>query len=91
MMSNEGFKLAAQRKKCLALVGAIDSVALSKDISPFDQAGRILMLLGEWKEPTWIALAKMAEVNLPSQETRAMVREVYRGRMKSPLAQMRAS
>lgn len=89
-MSSNGFKLAAQRKKCLALVGAIDACALTKDVSPFDQAGRIVMLLNEWKDSTWAALSKMAAVNLPSAETRAMVKEVYIGRMKAPI-QRRAS
>jgi hypothetical protein len=90
-MSNTGFKLAAQRRKCLALVGAIDSTALSKDISPFDQAGRIVLLLNEWKDSTWAALSKMADVNLPSQETRAMVKEVYVGRASARVERRAAS
>ncbi len=81
---SSGFKLAAQRKKALALVGAIDSTALSKDVSPFDQAGRIVLLLNEWKDSTWAALAKMANVNLPSLETRALVKAVYVGRANAP-------
>lgn len=90
-MSDEGFKLAARRKKCLALCGAIDACVLSKGISPFDQAARIVLLLAEWKDSTWAALSKTAGVNLPSDVTRGMVAEVYRGRATAPVSNARAS
>jgi hypothetical protein len=80
-----GFKLAAQRKKALAIVGAIDAVALSKGINPHDQSGRILLAMLDWPESAWLSAAKMANVNPPSAETKALVVDVFRGRAKAPV------
>lgn len=89
-MSN-GFKLAAQRKKALALIGAIDAVALSRGINPHDQAGRILLSMLDWPESAWLSVAEKAGINPPSAETRAMVAQVYRGRATAPVSDARAS
>jgi hypothetical protein len=86
------FKLAAQRKKAMSLVGAIDSVALRKRIDPRGDAMRIVLLIdGEWKreEKPWLALSILAGVNPPSDETKAIVREHYAARVRAPRQEVR--
>ena len=90
-MSASGFKLAAQRKKAMSLVGALDSVALRKGTNPHADALKIVLLIdNEWRdnEKVWQALADQAQVNLPSVETRSIVRGIYEARAKAPVQEM---
>lgn len=83
-----------RRAKALAMAVVIDGNALRQNLSPFDQAGRILLASFEWSDGVWEAIGERAlkpngeyyERKAISDETREMVRDIYRGRARAPLA-----
>jgi len=78
---------AGRMRKAIAMVGFIDQKALAKDLSPYDQAGRILLATHEWDDETWktIGVGAGYEPKPVSEATREMVRDVYRGRARAPV------
>ncbi len=74
-------------RKAIAMVGFIDRKALDKNLSPFDQAGRILLVSHEWDDATWetIGVGSGYKPKAISAATREMVRDVYRSRAQAPL------
>lgn len=83
MSENNGFQWAARMRKAMALVGKIDSELLTRGIDVYDQAAAILLASREWTDAEWERLAKDAQVNPPSVETRKIVQQIYRSRAKS--------
>ncbi len=82
-----GFKLAAQRKKAMALVGALDSMLLQQNVNPHCDALRVILIIdNEWKtEDPWLALADTAKVKPPGPGTKSIVRKIYADRVRKPL------
>lgn len=74
-------------RKAIAMVAFIDRKALAKDLSPYDQAGRILLVTHEWDDATWetIGVGAGYKPKAISAATREMVRDVYRSRARAPL------
>ncbi len=86
-MSNP-FKLAAQRKRAMALVAVIDA-ALPEGTDIIDQAGKVVMILIGWTEKDWANAARVAKLEtIPSEDTRELVRGFYRQRANAALAPM---
>ena len=82
-MANNGFKLAAQMRKAMALVARIDRELMTRGIDVYDQAGAILLASRDWTDSEWKRLAQAAEVHVPSAETRLIVQQIYRDRAKT--------
>lgn len=77
-----------RQKKTLAMIAVIDANALRQNVSPFDQAGRILLASLSWPDKVWhqIAIdAGYASKVPPRDTTREMVRAIYRGRAAAPV------
>jgi hypothetical protein len=87
---SNGFAAAGRMRKAIAMVGFIDRKAIDKGLSPYDQAGRILLVTREWDDATWetIGVGAGFKAKAISQATREMVRDVYRSRAKAPLQQV---
>lgn len=82
-----------RQKKTLAMIAVIDANALRQNVSPFDQAGRILLASLGWPDKVWHQIALDAGYTSkvpPRDTTREMIRCVYRGRAAAPI-QKRAS
>ena len=90
-MSN-GYKLAAQRKRAMAIVGAIDAELLRQGVDIIDQAGKVVLLLLGWTDADWWNAAQCAGLKTPpSKETQGLVSHFYGLRAKAPLQTSRAS
>jgi hypothetical protein len=86
--------------KAIAMAAVIDSNFIRQNprLDPFDQAARIRLASFAWSDEVWEAIGASAlkpngeryEHKPISEETRAMIREIYEGRSKAPLAQRRA-
>ncbi len=78
------FESSARSRKVLALVTSIDERIGSV------VTGEPALLLAEslraWPDDAWEQAAELADVNVPSAETRRMVVEVYEGRAKAGAA-----
>jgi hypothetical protein len=77
-----------RQKKSLAMVAVIDANALRQNVSPFDQAGRILLASLGWSDAVWhqIALDAGYPSKVPPRDTtREMIRVIYRGRAAAPV------
>lgn len=84
-MQNETnqYKVAAQAKKVMAMVEAIDKAALNSKptIHPFRNAGQILLALNGYSEANWNIVDKIAKLKTKSSwETRDMVINIYKDR-----------
>lgn len=85
-----------RRQKVLAMVAVIDANFLRQNpkLDPYDQAGRIALASRTWSDKVWHQIAIDAgfqSKKVPGDETRKLVREVYEGRSKAPLASREAS
>ena len=80
----------ARAKKVTAMVAAIDKSAINQQIDPHGNAGQVLIAALGWDEVAWLQIARLANVNTPSETTRELVVAVYRGRANAPI-QRRAS
>lgn len=92
---------AGRMAKAIAMAAVIDANFTRQHprLDPFDQAGRIRLASFAWSDAVWEQIG--ADALKPngehydrkeiSDETRAMVREIYEGRSKAPLAPRRAS
>jgi hypothetical protein len=76
MARRDGFKLAAQRHKCAAIVLVVDAVLLARGLDPRRCAESVVEVLGRWTDREWQLAAKVAGVNEP-HETRALVVREY--------------
>jgi len=91
--------IAGRQQKALAMAVVIDANAVNQGLSPFDQAGRILLASADWSDAIWEGIGERArkpngeryERKPVSEETRAMVRDIYRGRAQAPVSKARAS
>lgn len=76
----------ARSKKVTAIVAAIDRSAINQRIDPFGNAGQILIAALGWTDDHWAQIARLANVNAASAQTRSLVVAVYRDRSrKAPL------
>lgn len=95
MTEPHDFAQAGRFKKALAMVAVIDEAALKQrpKVSPFDQAGRILLASLEWTDAVWETIGVKAGYKPKpiSETTRDLVRDVYRGRATAPVSRSRAS
>jgi hypothetical protein len=85
--SNHPTAVAGRMAKAIAMVAFIDSKALEQDISPHDQALRILLKSREWDDATWetIGVGAGYKPKAISEATRELIRSVYRARAQAPL------
>lgn len=85
-----GIAAAGRMRKAIEMVGFIDANAIRQGLSPYDQAGRILLATREWDDATWEAIGVGAgyKPKAISVATRDMVRDVYRSRAQAPLQQV---
>jgi hypothetical protein len=93
--------VAGRQLKALAMVAVIDANALAQHppINPYDQAGRILLASDGWSDAVWEGIGVRAvkpngqryELKPISQDTRDLVRSVYRGRATAPVEHRVAS
>jgi hypothetical protein len=97
MASNEHpIAIAKRREKVFAMVAVIDRNFIKQHptVDPYDQAGRIWQASVSWNDKVWLQIAKSAGYKsdrTPGPETRTLVREIYEGRSKAPLASREAS
>lgn len=88
MATANPFATVNRQRKAIAMVAALDRNAIAQDISPFDQAGKILLASLDWSDEVWHRIAKnagFASKKTPGPETRDLVRDVYRSRAKAPI------
>lgn len=93
---NHPLAVKGRREKALAMAVVIDANFIRQfpKLDPFDQAFRIRDASFTWSDSTWEAIGENAlkpngehyERKDISPETRALVREIYEGRAKAPLA-----
>jgi hypothetical protein len=94
---NHPLAVKGRREKALAMTSVIDGNFRRqfKHLDPYDQALRIRDASFTWSDSTWEDIGENAlkpngehyERKPISPETRQLVREVYEGRAKAPLAQ----
>lgn len=90
---NHPLAVQGRQLKALAMCAVIDANAIRQGIQPFDQAGRILLASDGWNDKTWEDIGENAtkpngehyERKAISPETRALVRDIYRGRATAPV------
>jgi hypothetical protein len=87
---------ASRQRKVIAMVAAIDARFHRQNpkLDAFDQAGRIWLAAADWSDDVWLKLAQAAgykSKKTPGPDTRRLVREIYEGRSKAPLAKRAAS
>ncbi len=74
------FATAARTRKVLALVTSID--ARIGSVQTGEGAALVAENLRAWPDDAWEQAAELADVNVPSAETRRTVVEVYEGRAR---------
>ncbi len=87
---------ANRQRKVIAMVAVIDARfhAQNPTLDAFDQAGRIWLATASWSDAVWLQVAQRAgfkSKKTPGPTTRSLVRDVYEGRARAPLARERAS
>lgn len=87
---------ANRKRKVIAMVAVIDARFHRQNpkLDAFDQAGRIWLKSAEWSDDVWLKVAQRAgykSKKTPGPDTRRLVREIYEGRSKAPLAKRAAS
>lgn len=95
------WEIEVRQAKALAMACVIDANFRRQfpDLDVFDQAGRILLASWDWTDEQWERIGETAlkpngqpyERKPISRETRKLVREIYDGRAKAPLAARNAS
>lgn len=90
MTEPHDFAATGRMRKAIAMVAVIDASALRQRLSPYDQAGRILLASQGWPDAVWEQIGVDAgyKPKAISDATRAMVRDVYSSRAKAPLQQV---
>jgi hypothetical protein len=81
----------ARALKVVKMVSAIDRSAINQGFQPWDQAGRIFAASLGWGDDAWAQIARLADVNEPSETTRKLVQAVYKSRAANPGERKRAS
>lgn len=96
---NHPLAVQGRQLKALAMAAVIDANAIRQGLSPFDQAGRVLLASQGWSDSVWEDIGENAvkpdgthyERKAISPETRDLVKAIYRGRATAPVESRRAS
>ena len=83
MPNDNQYKLEAQKRKCSAMVEAIDKAALAQGIDPHSEPLRIWRILNQYSDRQWFVVDSVAKLKTPSSdETRDLVKDEYKRRIK---------